>query len=127
MQKEIDALLDADRRFAAETAARGGDGWAEFFHRDGIMFPPAGVIEGREAIREAMVPVFASGSRLVWEPTTAVVAESGDLGYTVGRWESTAPPGEGEPAVTHGNYVSVWRKVPGEGWRVVVDIGNRDR
>lgn len=125
---ETAALLQADVDFAAATLSRGGNGWAEYFARDGIMFPHVGRIDGREAIREVMLPFLAPGKPLLkWEPGAATVAESGDVGYTVGRWMSVGTTTAGADTIlAEGNYVSIWEKDPVEGWRVAVDIGNRD-
>lgn len=123
-----DALMEADRRFARDTAARGADGWAETFLEDGTMFPRAGRVDGREAIRKRMEPAFTpDGPRLVWEPTEATVAASGDLGYTVGRWRSVVTGRGGEDSTgAEGNYVSIWKKTADGEWKVAVDIGNSD-
>jgi len=128
LEAERQALLAADRDFALETSLRGGDGWADWFAPDGVMYPPTGRVDGQEAIRKMMLPAFTpDGPRLVWEPMEAVVGSGGDLGYTLGRWQQvvTAEDGTKEIAAT-GNYVSIWKKVPEVGWRVAVDIGNRD-
>jgi ketosteroid isomerase-like protein len=121
-------LIEADRTFAAETLARGGNGWAEFFVRDGIMFPPSGRVDGREAIRERMLPVFAPDQPLLlWEPDSAVIAKSGDLGYTIGRWKSVGTDSTGANVIlAEGNYVTMWKKDDAGVWRVALDIGNRD-
>lgn len=128
LEAERQALMQADRDFAAETARRGGDGWADYFAPDGIMYPREGRVEGREPIRERMKPAFADTERrLLWEPKSAVVASGGDLGFTLGRWRSVrVTPGGADSTLAEGNYVSIWKKVPGEGWRVAVDIGNPD-
>lgn len=39
---DLDALLDADRRFAEATRERGVDGWVAWFAPDGCMLTPAG-------------------------------------------------------------------------------------
>jgi ketosteroid isomerase-like protein len=93
------------------------------------MFPPKGRVDGREEIREIMVPAFGPEQpRLTWDPISATIAASGDLGYTIGRWESIGTSVSGEDSVlATGNYVTIWEKDPEEGWRVAVDIGNRDR
>jgi ketosteroid isomerase-like protein len=121
-------LIKADRAFAEETKERGGDGWADFFTRDGIMFPPKGRVDGREDIREIMVPAFGPDQpRLTWEPISATIAASGEIGYTIGSWESIGTSVSGEDSVlATGNYVTIWEKDPDEGWRVAVDIGNRN-
>lgn len=124
---EIQALLQADRDFAAATAERGGEGWADSFAADGIMFLPHGRLDGRDSIRETMVPAFAGDVRLRWDPVSAVVSESGDLGYTLGRWEQVrVTEGAADSTLSTGSYVSIWKKVKGEGWKVAVDIGNSD-
>ncbi len=125
---ERESLMQADRDFAVDTAARGGDGWADWFAEDGVMFPREGRVRGREAIRERMLPVFTpENPRLIWEPESAVVAASGDLGYTVGHWRML-PVGSDDTAeaLRTGSYVSIWRKDSSGKWRVVLDIGNDD-
>lgn len=120
-------LRQADLDFAAATAARGPDGWAEFFMPDGIMFPPSGMVDGREAIRTAMDGAFQPGTRLEWQPERAFAAESGDLGYTIGRWASVVVQPDGTDSVTaRGNYVSIWKRDASGEWRVAADIGNTD-
>ncbi len=120
-----DVLMEADRAFERATTEQGVDGWVSHFADDGVVYPKQGVVEGVEAIREMMTPVFADdGPGLTWRPTRADVAASGDLGYTIGRWESGSE--DGESAVTRGNYVTIWRKEPDGRWKVVVDIGNDD-
>jgi ketosteroid isomerase-like protein len=127
VRAEEEALLQADRDFNLDTARRGGDGWADAFMKDGIMFPDAGRVEGRETIREMMKPVLSGDTQLRWEPVTAVVGSGGDLGYTLGKWKQIMVLGDGrDSTLSTGNYVSIWRKLPGEGWRVAVDIGNKD-
>jgi hypothetical protein len=52
-----------------------------------------------------------------------VVGSGADLGYTLGTWQMKDAAGT---VVGTGNYVTIWRKTEGEGWRVAVDIGNED-
>lgn len=128
MTAEREALMQADRDFNSDTQVRGGDGWAHWFAEDGVMYPNSGRVDGREAIRAVMRPVFAPGNpRLIWEPESAVVAASGDHGHTVGRWRSVGTTAAGEDSVrSRGYYLTVWKYVPLEGWRVATDMGNRD-
>ena len=125
---ERQALRRADSVFAAATAARGADGWADFFRASGVQFPQGGRIDGREAIRAYMLPVFGPDQpRLVWRPTEAHVGAGGDLGYTLGRWHSVSTTAAGADTVlSEGHYVTIWRKTAEGTWRVAVDIGNTD-
>ncbi len=52
---EREALLEADRAFARETAARGVEGWLDFHLEDAHNVPAAGAaVVGHAAIRERM-------------------------------------------------------------------------
>lgn len=119
-------LMEADRAFAEETAARGADGWAAWFAEDGRMYRERGYVDGRDAIRAAMEPTFADSLRaLRWAPDTAIVAASGDIGYTLGHWEAILRTPAGDSVVGRGNYVSLWRRQPDGTWKVAADIGNQ--
>ena len=79
---------------------------------------------GREAIAALMAP--EAGVSLVWEPLTADIAESGDLGYTRGRFVlHTAPGADGSPpkGPFEGYYCSIWKKQADGSWKWVFDGG----
>jgi len=122
------ALRRADSLFAVETEARGADGWAEFFVVSGVMLPQHGRIDGREAIRAFMEPAFGPDEpRLQWRATDVHVGTGGDLGYTMGRWQSIGTTVASADTVMHeGHYVTIWRKATDGVWRVAVDVGNTD-
>lgn len=110
------ALEQADRDFAADTAARGADGWAAWFAEKGAMWRPGvGRIEGPEAVHAAMAPAFAQGFQLSWAPLASGLAADGRTGFTVGEYRT----GRGAT----GAYVSVWTESPA-GWRVLFDVGD---
>ena len=121
------ALMDADRAFAAATAQDRVEGWVRYFAPDGSMFRPGGLATGPAAVRERMTPAFADTSfTLSWEPTQAQIAASGDLGYTIGRYQSRRRGPTGEVRTATGSYLTVWRKQPDGTWKVVADIGTPD-
>ena len=128
LDAERQALLRADSLFLVEVSHRGADGWAEFFLSEGVQFPGSGRVNGREEIRAFMATVFVPGEpRLVWAPTEARVGAGGDLGYTLGRWQSITTNAAGSDTVlSEGHYVTIWRKTAEGAWRVAVDIGNTD-
>jgi ketosteroid isomerase-like protein len=118
------ALMAADRAFNQATSERGADGWAEYFAPDALQYGGGSKpIEGPAAIRQDMLETLKPGVKLTWEPTKAF-ASTGDLGYTIGRWEFTGPAGG---PTAHGSYVTIWRKQPTGKWLVVLDIGNPDK
>src|SRR4051812_50131302 len=71
------ALVDAERKFAQAAQEKGTRAaFREFLAEDGIVFRP-GPVNGREVWRGRP----DSGPDLVWEPTFAAIARSGDFGY----------------------------------------------
>jgi len=127
LEADRQAIMDADRAFAQATAANGVDGWVSYFAEDGVQFRPGGTISGHAAIRDLMAPALSNPtSSLTWEPVRARVSSSGDLGYTIGRWESRAMGPDQQEVVATGSYVSIWRKQSDGSWKVELDIGNPD-
>jgi ketosteroid isomerase-like protein len=84
-------------------------------------------IIGRAAIRQAWTDMSKlPGFSIGWVPEGAVVAQSGDLGYTFGSNEIGVNDAKGIRVTTKGKYVTIWRKQPDGSWKVVVDTGNSD-
>ena len=54
----------------------------------------------------------------------AEVSLSGDLGYTVGRFESVSVDSMGVETRGQGLYVSIWRRQEDGSWKVEMDLGN---
>jgi ketosteroid isomerase-like protein len=128
VHRDREALLQADRDFAAATGRDGVDAWVNAFTDDGVQFGTAGaVIRGHDAIRRHMAPFFANASmRLEWVPTEA--RTGGGLGYTFGRYRITRRDAADTATVSvveTGTYLSIWRKGP-DGWKVEADIGTPD-
>ncbi len=123
---EREALLEADRAFARETAARGVEGWLDFHLEDAHNVPAAGpAVVGHAAIRERMTAFLADTTQFfTWEPVFAEVAADGSLGFTYGDWSTTDL--STDSVTSSGRYLTVWKKHDGE-WMVTADIGNDSR
>jgi ketosteroid isomerase-like protein len=118
-------LEDADRRFAADSAARGAAAWAAAFAPDGVIWRRGGPpMVGLEAIRESMQRLFSDPQRLlVWEPHTSALSPAGDMGFTLGCYQLLrqvpgSPSQEGS-----GTYVTIWGRQADGSWRAVFDTG----
>jgi ketosteroid isomerase-like protein len=59
---------------------------------------------------------------LKWEPLKADV--SGDIGYTMGRWELGGKTPEGLETTIYGVYSTVWKRQADGSWKYVIDCGN---
>jgi ketosteroid isomerase-like protein len=111
------ALNAADAAFAADTAARGADGWVAAFAPDGAQWEDDQRIEGAAAIRAHITATLAAGA-LAWSPIAS--GARGDLGFTLGEWTFTAPT---KQIVARGSYCTIWRRQPDGRWLVAFDVG----
>ena len=120
---DAQTLMALDREFDEATAANGVEGWASYFAEDAIMLPVGEkIVMGKQAIRELMTPSFADPNfKLRWEPIAADA--SGNLGYTYGLYQASRVR-DGQTVVSHGKYLTVWKKQRDRTWKAVADIGN---
>jgi ketosteroid isomerase-like protein len=122
-------LERADLDFAADTAARGADGWTAWFAPDGALWrEEPGRIEGHEAVHAAISKTFNAGKfMLAWKPVGSGLDGSGGLGFTVGTWTGQARGEDGTTsAAGTGAYVTVWSRQPDGAWRILFDTGVSD-
>ena len=70
-----------------------------------------------------VVTVVAKDYQLTWTPTDAMMGPSGDMGYTWGHFEGRSKDANGNPVLTSGRYMTVWRKGRDGNWKVVLDAG----
>jgi len=91
---------------------------------------PEGVIPGQDergpAAVRALYRDFPKGGRLSWSPISAEASASGDLAYTLGRYELQLPTPAGAKLVRTGSYVTIWRRQVDGGWKFVLDSGHPD-
>ena len=118
--QEQDALMAKDREWSGVT--KDVDKFVSYFAADATIHGPGmPAVTGSDNVRKAYAEMAAApGFALSFTPTKAVVASSGDLGYTVGTYEASMGGGPEK-----GKYVTTWKKENGE-WKVVEDIFNAD-
>ena len=111
-------LMRADSSFSAMSVAQGAKpAFLAYATEDAISFGGGpGMNEGRQAIGAAF-DGFPSGAVLAWRPVAAVIAESGDLGCTVG--EATI-----ESLKQYSKYLTIWKRQRDGSWKFAADGGN---
>ena len=115
LQTDFDGLVAAERAFAKLSEDKGiKESFLANVADDAVVFRP-GPVPGKEWLSAHPNPA----ALLVWHPTHAVIAASGDLGWTTGPYEVTP---NGRPKA-YGQYSTVWRKQPDGHWKFVVDLG----
>jgi ketosteroid isomerase-like protein len=122
--KETQKLLETDRAWSAQASAgKNADSVLAYWSDDArVVTPCQPTLTGKDALRKMVVSDFsAPGFHITWTPEQAVVAKSGDIGYTTGMNEFTIPDSTGKTTKLPGRYLTVWRKEPDGRWRCVLD------
>ncbi len=125
--KMSEQLLQADRQFAQMSLQKGAaQAFDHFLADSALMLPNRGMpIKNRESIVESMQGGDPS-SVLSWQPQSAMVAESGEMGWTWGYYTSTTTDPDGKTTARQGKYLNIWIKNSQDEWKVLVDMGNNN-
>lgn len=116
LQADLDAMVAAERAFSKMSVDKGfKESFSTYIADDGIMFVPMPV-KGKERLAARPDPPI----ELVWWPSHAEIARSGEMGWTTGPWERRV---KGKEGVANGHFVTVWKKQPDGQWRWLIDTG----
>ena len=123
-----DALLAADRAFDAATAEKGFDGFSSFLAENvSTLRANQPVISGKAGMQRVWKPLLENKSvSLRWQPISAEISKSNDLGYTVGSFTLKQTDEKGVVATGTGKYLTVWRLQKDGSWKVEFDTGVSD-
>ena len=96
------------------------------FVADGVavQFPGMPLVEGKNALRDALTPFLESLVSITGGPMTIVVSDEGDIAYHYGTSTVTIEGSDGEVEDPQ-KYLFVWRKIDGE-WKVVAGSSSSD-
>jgi len=117
-------LLSQDRQFSKTSAAHGpvkayavnSSPELRLFRDNNYPF------EGLAASSQALATKMPDSHQLTWQPLTADVSQSEDLGYTHGTYTLSSKQ-QPEKAIERGSYLRIWKKQHGV-WKVVLDVTN---
>ena len=116
------ALLKADNDFASLSVDKGlKKAYLENIDSNGVLLRPNQLpILGADAV-DFIIGLKDTGYIMLWKPSNAVVASSGDLGYTYGVYELKSSVID---TSLYGTYVSIWKKQDDGKWKFVLQSNN---
>jgi ketosteroid isomerase-like protein len=122
-----DSLLNADRALAAQSHAIGFvAAYSKAMAPDARKFDEQTMPAiGSQAILAVMAK-YPKDLTLDWTPQEAVVADSGELGFTWGTYVATFHNKAGKLITSYGKYMDVWRRQPDGSWHWIADMDNDD-
>ena len=95
--------------------------WHSAIMKGCCLSPTIYPIVGLESVAQYLQSGSDSSYTLTWEPISAHIAQSGELGYTYGTWLLISKKTEQE---SRGTYVTIWKQNANGDWRFVLDSGN---
>lgn len=119
-------LFNLEAKFGKDVLEKGGAGFAAWFADDGVALGNGQApMIGKVAIAKG-ANWLPQDYQLTWTTTDAMMGPSGDMGYAWGHFEGKSKDAYGHPVLTSGRFITVWRKLPGGDWKVVLDAGAND-
>ena len=114
-----DVLMQADQDFSNLSKAKGvKTAFLQYIDDSAVLLLPDHYpVTGRAA--KEYYEKQEGAPELTWAPQSAVIAASGELGYTYGLWTLTA-----KDTTLQGTYVTIWKKGKDGAWKFVLDSGN---
>ena len=124
LKADKENLLKADMNWS--DSAKEVDDFMAYVLDDANMLPPnEPMASGKEAIKTTFASMHdMSGFSVTWKPSMAEVANSGDLGYTIGTYKLSVNDSTGMPMADEGKYLTVWKKQADGSWKVAADMFN---
>ena len=119
-------LLELEGKFSEAVAAGGGKAFITYFADDAVTLnngKPA--VLGRGAIAQ-QATWDPKEYQLSWTAQGAQMGPSNDMGFTWGQYVGKAKDKNGEPIVTTGRYITVWKKLADGSWKVAMDASAND-
>ena len=115
------ALLELEGRFSQAVLAGGGKAFVDWFAEDAVTLNNhrAAVLGRNNLAAEATWD--ARDYQLSWVPEGAQMGPSNDMGFTWGHYEGRSKDKNGEPVVTSGRFITVWKKQTDGKWKVAMD------
>jgi uncharacterized protein (TIGR02246 family) len=126
---DMRAVKDVEAAWLKDTAGKDPEKFASYFADDGAaLYPGAPTLNGRQAIRSAMVPYMADPNfSLNFQSTHMEASKGGDMIYSYGTYTMTmTDPKTEKPRNDKGKYLTVYRKQADGSWKAGADTFNSD-
>ena len=125
---DLKSLRAAQQTAIALFASKSADQMASAYSPDAsLMFPNSPLLHGQD-LRTAMKALAADPNfSMQFTTDSAVVAKSGEVGYTRGTYTMTmSDPKTTKPLREKGKYVTIYARQPDGNWKIIEDISNAD-
>ncbi|MFT3680611.1 MAG: nuclear transport factor 2 family protein [Ferruginibacter sp.] len=122
-EKAIEEIKKTENDFSAMASEKGLEAAFAFYADESAIIKRGrdSLIKGREGIRHFYSAAVFKKASLVWSPDFTDAAESGDIGYTFGKYTWKLKSADGKEEESRGIFHSVWKKQRDGSWKFVWD------
>ncbi len=126
---DVQAVKDVEAAWVKDVATKDADKFVSYFAEDASgLYPGAGILNGKAAIKTALAPYFADPNfAMTFQSTRMMASKGGDMVYSQGTYTMTVTnPKTKKPMTDKGKYLTIYTKQPDGSWKVVADTYNSD-
>ncbi|MGA8541173.1 MAG: SgcJ/EcaC family oxidoreductase, partial [Terriglobales bacterium] len=126
---DMQAIKDFEAAWLKDANSKDAAKWASYFAEDGsALYPGMPTINGKDAIKTAMAPLFSDPNfTLTFQSTRTVASKGGDMVYSQGTYSMTMTnPKTKKPVTDKGKFLTVYAKQADGSWKSVADTYNSD-
>jgi len=123
-KSEGEKLMQTSREWSKVAASRNADSILSYWTDDAVLLSAGEqTLKGKESIRQMVEGGFKDpGFQISWEPQSAEISKSGDLGYLLESTKMTMTDSLGNASVQNFNAVTIWKKQADGKWKCAVDV-----
>lgn len=127
-KEEAEKLMQASRDWAKAANSRDIDKIMSYWTDDAILYSAGEPeLKGQKAIREMVSASMKDPNfSISWEPISAEVSESGDMGYILENSKIIIKDSTGAEKIMTFKVVNIWKKQKDGSWKNAVDIMSPD-
>lgn len=116
-----DEIIKTEKEFEAAAKTEGlASAFSRYADETAVISRGGRLIKGKDSIR-VFYEKTSGDVHLTWTPDFVDVSESGDMGYTHGRYLYEATDSTGKPVQSRGIFHTVWKRQSDGSWRFVWD------
>ena len=126
---DVQAIKDIEAAWVKDANTKDADKWASYYAEDAsTLFPGSGILNGKAAVKAAMVPFMADPNfSLTFQSTRTMASKGGDMVYSLGTYTMIMTnPKTKKPMTDKGKFLTVYTKQADGSWKAVADTFNSD-
>ena len=124
VNKEGEKLMQLSREWSKSASSRDVEKTLSYWTDDAVVISAGQpILKGKNAIRQMVEGGYKNPSfKISWEPKSAEISKSGDLGYLIEDSQITTNDSTGKSVTQHFKSVTIWKKQADGSWKNTVDV-----